>query len=352
MINNFKIENYKGIKKLSLNNIGQLNLFLGYNNCGKSSILEALYIFCDPSHPVNDIQINSIRHYLKTDKTSLKMNFHNLDVTSPITMTGNLDNGETRTLNINYFEEELNKTDLGNLKLTNLKSDKIYGIYHDIKISNNTSEKDFHFRIIPLNSKEANISSSDNSKEFKDAFNCGYMPPGNNLYDYITSFKELIENKEDKAIVNILNQIEPRLQSLALIDDQIMADIGISKLIPIQLLGDGIRKIFSIIIFLYQLRGGIALIDEVDNGLHYKSMPTLWNTIISMSKRYNIQLFITTHNIDSIKALTKSLTINHKEFQDKCEIYTVRKLKDNNTVAVRSTYSQLDYMINQEMELR
>ena len=93
------------------------------------------------------------------------------------------------------------------------------------------------------------------------------------------------------------------------------------------------------------------MIDEIDNGLHYKSMPTLWRTIISLAKTYDVQLFITTHNIDSIKALSKVLG-DDADFRNDCNIYTLRKKTDGEVLAVRSSYDQLDYMINQEMDLR
>ena len=178
------------------------------------------------------------------------------------------------------------------------------------------------------------------------------MPPNSNAINYIESFKEIVENKETENIVDILKEIEPALSGLNVIDNQIMADIGEHKLIPIQLLGDGIRKLFSIIIFIYQLKGGAAMIDEIDNGLHYKSMPTLWRTIINMAKTYHVQLFITTHNIDSIRALSQALGSECADFKDNCNIYTLRKKSEGEVLAVSSSYEQLDYMVNQEMELR
>jgi AAA ATPase domain len=37
------IEGFRHFKRLELNNLGRINLFLGPNNCGKTSILEAIY---------------------------------------------------------------------------------------------------------------------------------------------------------------------------------------------------------------------------------------------------------------------------------------------------------------------
>lgn len=352
MINTFKIHNFRGIKSLEIDEIKQLNLFLGYNNCGKSSVLEALYLFSDPSHPVNEIQINRARHYLKSDIKSLQSIFYGLDYAAPITLSGRMSDGETRMLEIKYYEHEPAKTDLSDMTFTSRKTNKIYGLENILHLALDGKEETYKFNVEPVNDSEAKVSSDKQNGKYEDNFNCGYMPPSSNPLDYINSFKEIVENKETSYIVKALHEIEPSLTGLTVIDNQIMADIGLDRLIPIQLLGDGIRKIFSIIIFIYQLKNGVVLLDEIDNGLHYKSMPTLWKTIIYLADIYNVQLFITTHNIDSIKALAKVLGKDCANFQSKCNIYTLRKKSDGDCLAVRSSYEQFDYMIQQEMELR
>ena len=352
MITKFDISHFRGIKHLTIDGIKQLNVFLGYNNCGKSSVLEALYLFCDPSHPVNEIQINRARHYLKADAKSLQYLFYGLDVSTPVSLDGDLDNGEKRSVEIRYYEKEQTDTDLGNLNLTSNNANKIYGLQTVLRQTINGRETTYNYRVEPNDDNSARTISEKGKKEYVYDGSCGYMPPSSNPLNYIDSFKDIIENKETANIVDALREIEPLLIGLNIIDDQIMADIGQHKLIPIQLLGDGIRKLFSIIIFIYQLRDGVAMIDEIDNGLHYKSMPTLWRTIISMAKAYNVQLFITTHNIDSIKALSSVLGSEEADFRDDSNIYTLRKKSDGEVLAIRSTYEQLDYMVNQEMELR
>ena len=128
MITKFDITHFRGIESLTIEDISQLNVFLGYNNCGKSSVLEALYLFCDPSHPVNNMQINRARHYLKMDASALPLNFYDLDTSTPIVFEGVLDDNEKRKLSIDYITQDFDKADLSDLTLTNLKDDKLYGI--------------------------------------------------------------------------------------------------------------------------------------------------------------------------------------------------------------------------------
>lgn len=246
----------------------------------------------------------------------------------------------------------MDKTDFSDLSLTNHKYDKVYGLSNTLTINNTEGKKKYRFVIEPIGDGKARVGVNKQDGEYKDSFNCGFMPPSSNINDYLDSFKDIVENKEIDELVCSLRKIEPRLLTLTLVGQQIMADIGLRKLIPIQLLGDGIGKLFSIAIFMYQLRGGVVLLDEVDNGLHYKSMPTMWRTIIHMSKKFRVQLFISTHNIDSLRSLDTVLAHEENAFQKQSNIYTLRRNGDSELKALRSDYEQFEYMINREMELR
>ena len=93
-----------------------------------------------------------------------------------------------------------------------------------------------------------------------------------------------------------------------MVANKIMVDVGFPKLLPINLMGDGIRKIFSLLVLMYISRDGIILIDEIDNGFHYSAMRQLWSAILISAKEFNTQVFATTHNEDSIRGLVQSVS--------------------------------------------
>lgn len=47
-IQNLFIQNYRGIKDLNLQNLGRINLLMGRNNIGKTSVLEAIELVLNP----------------------------------------------------------------------------------------------------------------------------------------------------------------------------------------------------------------------------------------------------------------------------------------------------------------
>lgn len=48
MIDNITIERLRGIRKCFLDDFGRFNIFLGHNNCGKTTVLEAIYLSAIP----------------------------------------------------------------------------------------------------------------------------------------------------------------------------------------------------------------------------------------------------------------------------------------------------------------
>ena len=51
MINKVRISNFKGIKNIELNELSKFNIIGGKNNAGKSTVLEAIFMFYDRLGP-------------------------------------------------------------------------------------------------------------------------------------------------------------------------------------------------------------------------------------------------------------------------------------------------------------
>lgn len=80
------IENFKGLKKVVLGPVKPINILIGHNNCGKSSILECLDFFC--KHLENENKIYEMRHNPTGERpsNSLPENVFNLEK-EPISIT-------------------------------------------------------------------------------------------------------------------------------------------------------------------------------------------------------------------------------------------------------------------------
>lgn len=63
-IDTFVVGRFRGIQDLKLENLGQINLLIGDNNSGKTSVLEALSIYSDPLNGRKWHEVASLREVL------------------------------------------------------------------------------------------------------------------------------------------------------------------------------------------------------------------------------------------------------------------------------------------------
>ncbi len=71
---------------------------------------------------------------------------------------------------------------------------------------------------------------------------------------------------------------------------------------PLKSLGDGTGRLFGLTLALVAAKDGILLVDEIENGVHYSVLVSLWKFIAKVAKRLNIQVFATSHSLDCVRA--------------------------------------------------
>lgn len=342
MFKKIEIKRFRGIKYASIDELKQVNLFLGKNNCGKSSLLDALFLATGLSNPLLPINVNVMRGYDKTRLKDLKLNFYNLDSAQPIHIC--VENEEKRNIKIRLFEN--NKKDVSfdknNIDIHSNVIEGEYGLRVNFEINDESFESKLRFDV-------STKTTIDLPNQYEESLKCIYLNP---KYDFNTSIQGLnniLKNKDEDFIVDGLRFIEPRVKDFIFTEEGIFVDIGIEKRIPINMMGDGVRKIVSLLTVIYDCKDGIVLIDEISNGFHYSVMSNLWNVIIKAAIKNNTQLFITTHDYDSIKGL-RDTALNI--YDENVATFKLLRTSDDELKALHYSLESVDYSINQEIEIR
>lgn len=347
MFEKIKIENFRGIKNLSIENLSNVNLFFGKNNSGKSTVLESVFLLSGMTNPHLLVLCNSIRGFKGIQDFSLF--FHNFDTMNPISIVSEGDS--------NLFNRQLKMELSASQEYTRNFNDKDImksidnAPFQTLTVSAVNDNKKYRNEFIldfPTEIEERGRIGIINS--YKEELVCKYIAPIDTGFA-LNEVNDILKDKQEKNIIENLSLIDDRIIDFIVNQNTIMVDIGLQSRIPLNMMGDGTRKFFNLIVSLYRCRNGILLIDEIDNGLHFSVMKNLWKLILSLSKKYNVQIFATTHNIDLLKGLDDFLNEFHND-ANAVSLYKVVHKKNDEEKALFYPHTDFSAVLANGNEVR
>lgn len=124
-------------------------------------------------------------------------------------------------------------------------------------------------------------------------------------------YGELDARNEADAAVDFLKAFDHRITSVSSIssgDSSVLhAQVGLSRKVPIPFLGDGLSLMLTIFLSVAKARGGVLLVDEIGSFIHHRSLPIFWKQIASACRRFDCQLISTTHSYETLQAAAAGL---------------------------------------------
>lgn len=344
MFENIEIDRFRGIRHAKIDGFKQVNLFFGKNNCGKSSLLESLFLCSGLSNPLLSLHINYMRGYGKVQLDDLKLEFYNLDSTQPIHVR--LQDGVVRDLYISLVEEFKESIPISSDNasiLSNVEARK-YGLKFDFKINDQSYNSQLQF-----DSADTSDATRVVPNNYVESLRCVYLSPKFDFTSSIKGLKNIIQNKDESFIINGLKLIEPHANDFVFNGSEMLVDVGLGKRIPVNVMGDGARKIVSLLTAVYDCKDGALLVDEISNGFHHSVMRDLWRVLIGAASKNNTQLFVTTHDLDSIKGLRDAAMSDYKDI---IAAYKLLRTQDDELKSFHYSLDSLDYSITQDIEIR
>lgn len=335
MLESIYIRNFKNLDGLHIESLGKVNLITGKNNTGKSSFLEALALFTSKADLVLLDEILEERGEKIKDAgrakdfteanllafSSLFSNRNNSFEKSNVIHIGPLERdlfGEysvsKKALSlrfVKYIEENLSDTTQGGITRKRIivddASEKInpeFKIGFEVKHIDHTFLLPFEYdrspRFIYKSRTDAPLVQFVRTKNINPNHNAA-------LWDKITL------TEKEHNLVEALNIIGPEVERITYIGDSAHSRTSVVKLsgqnsvVPLNSLGDGINRIFSIVLSLVNAENGYLLIDEFENGFHYSVQSKIWGLIFLLAEKMKVQVFATTHSSDCIHGFQEAL---------------------------------------------
>jgi len=345
-ISEIGINSYRSIKNFHLDDLADINIFVGENNCGKTSLLEAIQILNRPDDIGNIIMVTrqrdsvrttfakytqvyfssflnafskyqndlSMSMYYKTNenKISFALNGEITEALMSEDQLTEINKNVNKYINIPAIDEKI-KTFIGKLTV-NYENMALADVSTDIKLNRFNSVM--------------RLSKSDNIKPMS------FLSPIEHIVN--DRFNEIIKTKSQRdKVINILQtSFDINIQDLRLIEDDSnrivrMVEHKIIGDMPLSTYGDGIKKVIALANAAATIKNGILLVDEYETAIHPQAMDLVFRFIKKTCMDRNIQLFITTH---SDEALDKMLQDN--DDLKNIRVITMYKNADKTTARV------------------
>lgn len=330
MLNDLHIHNYRLFRELKVPKFRRINSFIGKNNVGKTSLLEALHLLHGSGDPrlldskdiIRDFRFDTKRVDVTID-VLWKPLFGDLKIEHPIIIEGQ--HGPHRPLRLEIL---LRKQQVKRLTLTQYNIEQILSRNYR-SIAAVMLYKDGDKDVVETSIQEA----GDSSLELKDApsndlTTRSILIAPNNQSQHMDAMRlaAIRQQKMAEIITELLKSIDPKIEG---IEDNsssgvpaIWVDIGLRELVPLSVIGNGIVQILRMLIAILSCPNGIVLIDEIENGLHHSILPNLWKAINEASKKFNVQVVSTCHSYECVSAM--SGVIDEEEFY----VYRLQRQND------------------------
>lgn len=363
MYTQFRIQNYRGFKDLELKDIKRVNLVGGMNNVGKTSLLEVLLIYTGQYRSVYyglDTVLSSEDsererrsglprvHYRNGNLHRWDSLFYGFDVENEITIVGESDSSDMLPrfdeLRISLESSVESNTQSRVRFLSILESSDF--IKHDQILS---FKRPIHKQIYIIKDGKYLIASEIlNYTIPSQAIQSRSTIENHHVEAY---FSKLKQEKSMGILIDALQIIEPRLVDIDLLSDGIYVDVeGMNQLIPLVSMGEGMSRIASIVLTMSNVRDGLVVIDEVENGLHFSVQEALWKVIADVAHRFNVQVFATTHSLEMIRAAHKAFA---ETSEDDFRYYRLdRDVDTNEPVAVKYSQKTMAAAVEMGYEVR
>lgn len=168
----------------------------------------------------------------------------------------------------------------------------------------------------------------------------------------VEMFGKVILARRKRELLSLLQAVDPRLESLDAIapdgEQRIYAELdGLLQALPLSQLGHGFSRLVYLFSELLVSESQLALIDEIENGIHYSALPTLFKGIKTVAQERQVQSLITTHSWDCLRAACE-------EFEDTPEMFQVIRLErhEDDVKAVCIDGKRMLRLMAEEREVR
>lgn len=322
MFKSLEIENFRGFERFRLGGLKHVNLLVGKNNCGKTTILEAVNVLAMGGDPFVLADIARRRG----EFVSIPQSFPGVeypDISRFFQGFGFDPHRSFRlaetTIPIQTLVRARSIADGLQLPMQPELGIDIHEV-GAIEVECRRGAAPATHAVVPVDPRGAGVFAATQPRKPR-----GLVASGETLSPVkwigadslgVRSMAQMwdsaiVERRETEA-VEAMRIVEPRIKDVFFLSPKdaaaepggvVIGFEGSRHRVPLASQGEGLRRLLGLSLAIVEASGGILLVDEIDTGLHYSILGQLWLLVINAAKQSGIQVFATTHSFDCIRGL-------------------------------------------------
>lgn len=345
-LDSLEIKGFRAFEHLSIEKLGRVNLIVGKNSVGKTCLLEAIRLYAERGSPQSlwQILIERDEEYDRRERfVSSRLPPENNAFDVPFVQIHNLFHGrnenyilggsikigpvqreqDTLTVESGLLVEEREEIGGKTLRLFNqlqqpplfddTSADAVPGVSVHFG-----SEPEQIYSLLRERFVRPRLDTRLNLAKLRTI----YVGVSGLLSLQIDQYWDHIKLRDTKRkVLEALQIISPEIEDIDIFGNPERTRERISKVklssspepVPLRSMGDGLNRVFSLMVALVNASNGLLIVDEVESGLHFSVQKSLWRLIFELAEQLNVQVFATTHSWDCIKAFQEAALESENE---------------------------------------
>lgn len=364
-LTSLKIENYRSFKRYEVQGLSRVNLFVGPNNCGKTSVLEAAYLYCQRGSDRSIAKILEARgDFVYHEQrfgiakrivcVRLPELFHERQTASATTKPICIESDAGRLVVMVGRKSDVldqRRLEAGDAEFTDIEP---WG--NDDVILHSQFADSHKLRARLTNEGYLPIDRPDGHEGFEEANSRLLTTGGMASQDLKSIWSTLLIEHQESVAATAMRVIIPKLTEIIFLPNTVSPPEGRADILlqvngrreSISAFGEGANRLLALGVSLGACKGGHLLVDEIDTGLHYSALADMWRMVLVTARELDVQVFATTHSYDCLNALHEVVS-RDASLRDLVAVHRIERAIER---AVDLTGSEFVSVLNSNSEVR
>lgn len=330
------VSSFRGLNNVVLEELSQVNLLVGGNNSGKTSVLEAIAILFAGTNIrswLNVAHAREVRTFVPSpmgmpvaDIIGWMFPSNDSDLwdhtnAGPIDLRASTDFGEYRLyaeieqISGYYSEDDLRRAGISRSPYEQDETGEPVpdtGIAISINYEN-PNEPNLYAEVQTFHIW-SKLGLRTVVRKSNEGVRVEYIPPyGHRSSSHnLSSLSRAQRSDKMDELNSLMSALDPRISGVELVPSEnrhrpvIAIRLTDRSLVPASVMGDGVRRGLSIALSILAAKGGVVLIDEIEAGFHVGAFSKVFDWIVESAQRNNVQVFATSHSLEAIEEISRS----------------------------------------------